>query len=230
MPRTIHTIRSMFHFEPLSELALQRYAINSDGSVDFKGGDNGELEVDFILELMELYTGLDNFQAERFSQYSISTILEYLERTHAFYESTLLPKIEQSIIGIKKLFPDHPISGVLESFFQSYRKELLSHIDMEETKLFPYARRLAHGGGARDFSVADFHDMHSHEVEDSLDKIINEIETNHPEVARSFAYRAFHTILQQFRLDLEIHHHIEEKVFIEMLTLLEEEQDSLPFQ
>ena len=101
---------------------------------------------------------------------------------------------------------------------------------MEEPKLFPYARRLAHGGGARDFSVADFHDMHSHEVEDSLDKIINEIETNHPEVARSFAYRAFHTILQQFRLDLEIHHHIEEKVFIEMLTLLEEEQDSLPFQ
>lgn len=220
----------MYHFEPLSELALQRYAINPQGEVEFNDDEISAQEVDFVLEVMELYTGLDSFRADRFMTYSMMTVLEYLERTHAFYESTLLPKMEQAISSIKKLFPEHGIAQVLDTFFQNYRKELLSHIDLEEAKLFPYARRLAHGGGSRDYSVEDFIGAHTHEVEDSLDRVINLIETEYPEVARSFAYRSFKTLLEQFRIDLEIHHLMEEEVFLSMLATLEKDGRVYPFQ
>tara|TARA_B100000902_G_scaffold337277_1_gene338080 strand:- start:5 stop:697 length:693 start_codon:yes stop_codon:yes gene_type:complete len=230
MNHTVTAIRNMYHFEPLSELALQRYAITPEGIVEFNDGEIGEEDVEFVLELMELYSGLDAFRAERFNVYSIYTILEYLESTHAFYETALLPKLEQSIHGIKKLFPDHPINKVLEGFFNQYKSNLLSHIDAEESRLFPYARRLAHGGMARDYSVEEFESTHTHEeVEDSLDRVINLIETNYSEVSRSFAYRSFKNMLEQFRLDIEIHHLIEEEVFLNMLRLLESE-NRLPFQ
>ncbi|GAB5538387.1 MAG: hypothetical protein Salg2KO_04900 [Salibacteraceae bacterium] len=229
MNRTATSIKNMYHFEPLSELALQRYAITPNGEVEFNDGEISEEDVEFVLEVMELYSGLDGFRAERFNVYSIYTILEYLERTHAFYEATLLPKLEQAIHGIKKLFPDHIINDVLTRFFNDYRSDLLRHIETEESRLFPYARRLAHGGNARDYSVEAFEANHTHEVEDSLDKVINVIETNYPEVARSFAYRSFKIMLEQFRLDLEIHHLIEEEVFLNMLRLLEDEKH-LPFQ
>ncbi|MEZ4722397.1 MAG: hypothetical protein R2813_11045 [Flavobacteriales bacterium] len=229
MNRTVNSIRSMYHFEPLSELALQRYSISPEGTVEFRDGELGEDDVEFVLEVMELYTGLDTFRAERFMVYSIFTVLEYLERTHSFYESTLLPKLDQGIHGIKKLFPDHPISEILDAFFKKYRAELLKHIDLEETKLFPYARRIAQGGKAGDYSTLAFNDVHSHEVEDSLDRVVNIIETDYPEVARSFAYRSFKNLLEQFRLDLEIHHLIEEEVFIVMVRMLEDEE-AYPFQ
>lgn len=230
MNHTLSSIRSMYHFEPLSELALQRYAINPEGRVEFNDDEMSSQEVDFVLEVMELYSGLDQFRADKFLTYSMMTVLEYLERTHAFYEATLLPKIEQSIVGIKKLFPDHQIAGVLDSFFKSYRNELLEHIDLEESRLFPYARRLAHGAGARDYSVEDFQTAHTHEVEDSLDTVINIIETDYPEVSRSFAYRSFKNLLEQFRLDLEIHHLMEEEVFLVMLVTLEKDGKVFPFQ
>jgi len=229
MNRTVTAIRNMYHFEPLSELALQRYAITPEGTVEFNDGEIGEEDVEFVLELMELYSGLDAFRAERFNVYSIYSILEYLERTHAFYESALLPKLEQAIHGIEKLFPDHPINKVLSGFFNQYRNDLLSHIDVEESRLFPYARRLAHGGSARDYSVKEFENTHTHDVEDSLDRVINLIETNYSEVSRSFAYRSFKNMLEQFRLDIEIHHLIEEEVFLNMLRLLEDEE-RMPFQ
>ena len=230
MQHTISSLRSMYHFEPLSELAFQRYAINPKGEFEFNDDELSSQEVDFVLEVMELYSGLDQFRADRFLTYSIMTILEYLERTHAFYEATLLPKMEQAIVGIKKLFPDHQIAIVLDSFFKNYRNELLEHIDLEEARLFPYARRLAHGTGVRDYSVEDFEQAHTHEVEDSLDKVINIIETDHPEVSRSFAYRSFKNLLEQFRIDLEIHHLMEEEVFLNMLVTLEKDGKVFPFQ
>jgi len=229
MQRTQTHIQSMWHFEPLSELALQRYSIDEQGNFVFNDENSGD-DIAFVLDLMELYSGLDAFRSERFERYSIFTILEYLERTHSFYESRLLPKMEQAIHSVKRLFPDHEIANILDAFFSNYRNELLEHIDLEETHLFTYARRLAHGGLIRDYSVAEFQAVHTQEVEDSLDKVINYIESDFPEVARSFAYRSFKTILRQFRLDLEIHHLIEEEVFLEKLLNLENEKNMYPFQ
>lgn len=229
MQNTKSHIQSMSHFEPLSELALQRYSMDESGNLIFND-PNAIDDIDFVLDLMELYSGLGAFRAERFKRYSIFTILEYLERTHILYENNLLPKLELAIHSVKRIFPDHNITIILDEFFNNYQHELLKHIDLEETHLFPYVRRLAQGGSIRDYSVAEFQAVHTHEVEDALDKVINYIESNFPEVARSFAYRSFKIILQQFRIDLEIHHLMEEKVFLDKLLEIENEKSIHPFQ
>jgi len=230
MGNPISSIKALYHFEPLSELALQRYAISPVGLTIEHYDPNGDRDIDFVVELMELYTDVRLFDENAFARYSIFAILEYLERTHLFYEMSLLPKLEQAIIGIKRLFPDHPISDLLDIFFLNYKNELLEHIDLEERELFPYARRLSHGGSSRDYSVSAFQAVHNHEVEDSLDQILMVVESDYPEVARSFAYRTFRNLLEQFRLDLHIHHLIEDKVFLQKLLTLEQDVRTYPFQ
>lgn len=207
-----------------------RYEITTKGEVTFHDGVHGEREVEFVLDIMSLYSRTTRFEASHFQNYSLSTVLEYLERTHSFYEARMLPKMELAIHGIMKLFPDHVIADVLNNFFKSYQNNLLEHIDLEESRLFPYARRLSQGGAANDYSVADFEQAHNHEIEDSLDSVIQLIESDFPEVSRSFAYRNFKQLLQQFRLDLDIHHLIEEKVFLPKLQALEEGKQIHPFQ
>lgn len=230
MQQTLSSIRSLHHFEPLSELALQRYSMSQEGNALFHDGDTGVLDIQFVLQLMELYSDIRQFDSRTFSQFSLSTILEYLERTHTFYEVSLLPKMEQSIRSINRLFPEHAIAHVLAAFFQNYRNELLEHIDLEESQLFPYARRLAHGGAGRDYSVAEFRAIHNHDIEDSLHRVIDLLETDFPEVTRSFAYRSFKNLLEQFRLDLNVHHLIEEQVFLPKLVHLEQDAGGYPFQ
>ena len=45
MQHTISSLRSMYHFEPLSELALQRYAINPKGEFEFNDDELSSQEV-----------------------------------------------------------------------------------------------------------------------------------------------------------------------------------------
>lgn len=230
MANPISSIKALYHFEPLSELALQRYAISPEGLTIEHYDPNGDRDVEFVLELMELYSDVNTFDEKAFARHSLFAILEYLERTHLFYEMSLLPKLEQAIIGVKRLFPDHPISDLLDIFFLNYKNELLEHIDLEERELFPYARRLSHGGSSRDYSVSVFQSVHDHGVEDALDQILTVVENDYPEVARSFAYRTFRNLLEQFRLDLHIHHLIEDKVFLQKLLALEQNTNKYPFQ
>ena len=192
MQHTISSLRSMYHFEPLSELALQRYAINPKGEVEFNDDELSSQEVDFVLEVMELYSGLDQFRADRFLTYSMMTM-----SSNIWKEPTLsmrlhfFQKWSRLSLASKSFFPIIKLRLYWIHFSRITEMNLLEHIDLEEARLFPYARRLAHGTGVRDYSVEDFEQAHTHEVEDSLDKVINIIETDHPEVARSFAYRSF---------------------------------------
>jgi regulator of cell morphogenesis and NO signaling len=230
MPNPISSIKALYHFEPLSELALQRYSISPDGLTVEHYDPNGDRDIEFVLELMEVYADVRCFDEQSFARHSLFAILEYLERTHLFYEMSLLPKMEQAIVGVKRLFPDHPISDLLDIFFRNYKNELLEHIDIEERDLFPYARRLSHGGSSRDYSVKEFQVVHNHRIEDALNHILSVVETDYPEVARSFAYRTFRNLLEQFRLDLHIHHLIEDRVFLQKLLTLEQNTNTYPFQ
>ncbi len=116
MQSTLSSIQSLYHFEPLSELALMRYSINAEGRIEFLDGKRGETDVEFVVDLMGLYSGSTAFDQTKFQAHSLATVMEYLERTHTFYENVLLPKMEIAIYGILKLFPDHVIADVLNAF------------------------------------------------------------------------------------------------------------------
>lgn len=216
------SILEALHLDPVASLALKRY-VSLEEEKDFLDRASGEMDNEkFVLDLIRLYTD-HAYDLRAFDHYSLSEILDYLKRTHSFYSNRMLPKIEMAISNVVRHFPDHPISAVLEHFFNRYRNELLEHIELEESKLFPYATSLYDGMRRKDYSVSAFMLQHDHSIESDLIKIIPLIETEYPEVARSFSFRAFRTLLDQLGTDLKVHHMIEERVFLAKLLQLEKQ-------
>ncbi|GAB4376022.1 MAG: hypothetical protein Kow0075_02800 [Salibacteraceae bacterium] len=229
MNPTKSAIDSLMHFEPLAQLALQRYQITPDG-IMAEGNHGTPVDGDdFVVALMELYCDVDLFDAARFESFALPSILEYLERTHALYEMVLIPKIEQAVVSIQRLFPDHVIGDVLADFIMHYKRELLEHIDFEESKFFPYVRRLLLGN-TRDLSAEYFDEKHDHSLEAGLEQLLDLIVRDYAEVARSFAYKGLKNLVGQFLLDLRVHHLIEEQVLLPRVKQLEKDANRMPFQ
>lgn len=220
------TLEEALHWEPLAELALQRYTIKeNDGTMLLESLDQTSVkDVQFVVDLMNVYAEPDSFDVQAFRGYSFSIILDYLRLTHEFYRNSMLPRMELSIESIQKAFEGHPIVVVFQHFFQNYRNELMEHIELEEAKLFPYAEHLYDGKADESFSIGAFKEVHNHDVEDHLEDVLLMIDSEFPEVAKSFACRTFKHQMDHFHLDLQIHHLIEEGVFVEKVRQLEVER------
>lgn len=217
------SLNNVIHFEPLTELALQRFNVDlSRGDASFDNVDPGSIkDINFIVDLIKFYSDPRKDEIDQFEEYSLDVILDYLQRTHKFYINILLPKMEMTIKNIFDLFPEHNFVPLLKHFFEQYENDLLEHIELEERCLFPYAKKLMIGELPKDYSVHEFCLHHDHRIQDYLEDIILLIEEDIPTVNKTFAYRVFKNLLTQFKTDLHIHHMIEEKVFLNKLTKLE---------
>lgn len=205
-------------FDPLFEMALGRFGLNA-GGVELR--NMGEDEVVFVVRLMAVYDHPESFDPSNFRAFSISTLLEYLERTHIYYETKMLPALEQATEAMAGHFPEHSVCIALRDHFIEFRKDLQRHIRSEEMDLFPYARRLGHGGTPRDYSTAAFVNDHDHRLEMLLTELSEIIANGHPRVADSMAYRTFSRVMKHFLRDLHIHHRMEEEVLVPKLQTLE---------
>lgn len=223
MTRSLHALTERIHHEPLTELALERYALTFDGTEwTLSATHQGAIQdLEFLVELSAFYQHPVEEQLGAFSGFDMPIVLDYLKRTHQFYKLRMLPKMELAIKSLKSTFPDHPICIVLDQFYSNYQNELLEHIDLEEMKLFPFAEQLNKGIIQEGFSVEEFRMHHDHRIEDHLEDMLIVIEDEFGEVYNSFAYRTFKNLLDNFRNDLAIHHLIEEKLFLSMVEDLE---------
>lgn len=217
------SVSDAIHFEPLTELALQRFNVDlSKGDMSFSQVDVESIkDVNFIVDLIKFYSNPVKEEVDQFEQYSLDVLLDYLQRTHRFYIDKILPKMEMNIKNIFDLFPEHSIVPLLNHFYNQYQNDLLEHIELEEKHLFPYAKKLMVEQLPKDYSVHEFRLHHDHRIQDHLEDIIMVIEEDIPLVSKTFAYRMFKNLLSQFQVDLNIHHMIEEKVFLDKLAKLE---------
>jgi len=217
------SVSDSIHFEQLTELALQRFNVDlSKGDMSFSQVDVESIkDVNFIVDLIKFYSNPVKEEVDQFEQYSLDVLLDYLQRTHRFYIDKILPKMEMNIKNIFDLFPEHSIVPLLNHFYNQYQNDLLEHIELEEKHLFPYAKKLMVEQLPKDYSVHEFRLHHDHRIQDHLEDIIMVIEEDIPLVSKTFAYRMFKNLLSQFQVDLNIHHMIEEKVFLDKLAKLE---------
>ncbi len=110
----------------------------------------GELTVDevckinnvntnFFLEIVNAYINNEYITKSDFSLFSLTTVVEYLKKTHTYYLTVGLPKIETMILSlINKSSLSKEKKNLVTTFFNDYKKDFLIHIMKEEEEVLPY--------------------------------------------------------------------------------------------
>lgn len=188
---------------------------------------------EFFVELLNQFSGYNEDSLNHFDQYSITTLVDYLERSHQFYIETKLPEIEQTLMVLNRNFAgEFPVLNVLSSSFYLYKYELIKHFKMEEKLLFPYSKLL-------DASLTDskvlsapcfeiqidlieqFKDQHEESHHD-LDKIKDTIMACKPTGTDGSLFRIFVSKLTDFEKDLNFHSLLEDEILVPKLEKLQD--------
>ena len=63
-------------------------------------------------------------------------IILYLKGSHQSYKRTVIPQIEQSFLGILKLFPNEPSLSVIFNLFLKFQISFELHMRIEESTIY----------------------------------------------------------------------------------------------
>lgn len=180
----------------------------------------------FINLLATAFESPEKFSAKDYSSVSLPIILEYLKRTHSYYQSYYFSKIDLSIDKLYKVYPEaEDLLDLLSVFFDDYRKDIFNHIAEEEEKLFPYIYEMLcvpsnQFKKKKNYSIAGFVKQHTDENENTLVQVINMIRQQYPDAGFS-PLNILVRQIEQFEKDLRIHHKVEEEVLIPKAQRLE---------
>lgn len=190
-----------------------------------------ETNKEFIAALLRSFEEKP-FCANDYDAFPIEIVVDYIQRTHAFYLQKKLPEIAQSILLLSGHYQsNHPILVILQTFFHRYTCDLTHHIEEEEQTLLPYIVQLSKAGAdpnslsqfiltSSEYSIAAFLDDH-HDTEDELKDIRETMRLYQPPATNESLYRILLTQLQTFEQDLHVHAQIEELVLIPKAKKLE---------
>ena len=89
---------------------------------------------------------------------SISTLLHYLEASHAYFIDFQLPYIRRELK--ESLNEDNSLSELILKLYDEYAHEIRRHMKYEQQTLFPYVQKLLDGKPASDYNVETFSKHH----------------------------------------------------------------------
>ena len=213
---------------------LQRYVSLQDSLSDESGSSLSKKNQDFVATLVRAFEEDDAFDYSEFNRYSLSTIIDYIRRTHRLYLNKTLHEIEQSIGLLNEAYRlGHPLLELLNSFYLEYKADLISHIRLEDDKLLPHISRIVselnndldlkeYFYSINRFSIREFLEGH-HDNDSVLDEIRFKILTYDPPLVNRFIYNVLINQLEFFARDLKIHGKIEEEILIPAALEIEKE-------
>jgi regulator of cell morphogenesis and NO signaling len=186
------------------------------------------IDIEFFLAIINAYSNEGYFPQKKLRSFNILTILDYLEKTHKYYTESQIPLIERLL---KKLLNSPRLENksmkLIRKFFQEYKKELLEHLEREDTKTFPYVRkiyRLAHSANSAGkelrslprYSMQTYeseHDNVDEKLDDLKNILIKYVHGNIPESTYN------EIIFELFRLEKDIQDHtrIENNILVPLV-------------
>lgn len=220
------TLKTISSHHPLFETVLDRYSLrfSDQGMPVGVACKKSNISTEFLIEILRVFEAPQTFDTEKLKQFPVPVVLDYLYRTHRYYQDKRLGEIELSVDRIAEVYgQEHPLLILLRTFFQRYKNQLAEHIQEEEKTLFPHIQKMYEAKVAGEEIVDDFdYDqfLHGH-GEDELDTPLREIqqlvERQHPEVKTLFPYNVLNWQLNALSQDLWIHERVEEEVLIGMM-------------
>ncbi len=167
-------------------------------------------------------------------EFKLHSVIDYLERSHRFYLQVWIPEITHLLEHlVRQSGFAHPMLRMLPAYWRSHRLELQNHFRMEDTGLFPYAKKLAlrmkNNACIRcftedllNYSLEDF--IHHHVDENrELNEIRALLEKYIRDDQHEFPYSILFRKLRLFSEDLALHTFIEDEILCKALKNYEKQ-------
>lgn len=102
-----------------------------------------QINESFFLDILNAFHNADYFPESEFLTFSPRLIVDYLRKTHLYYISWVVPKMERQLDELlaSNTHSDENLK-LITLFFRKYKSELLAHIMDEEESVFPYILRV----------------------------------------------------------------------------------------
>lgn len=101
------------------------------------------IETDFLLTVINTFLNEEYFPENKFRAFHTSQIIDYLTKTNQAYARYQLPNIERHLESfISMSAPGNPSLSLIGRFFSSFKEELLTRIEGDDTEWFPYCLSL----------------------------------------------------------------------------------------
>lgn len=193
------------------------------------------VNLDFFLVIINSFHDHSFFPEEQLKSFPITLILDYIKKSHSFYLNYKIPQIDSLIEQLVKLSEDSQKNHfeLIARFFSEYKEELVSHIQDEENRVFPYVASISkiHDSGViieanrkliNENSISNFATEHSN-IEDKLFDLKNIMIKYMPPVNDYSLYNSL--LIEIFRLerDLTDHARIEDLIMVPKVQLIEQE-------
>lgn len=188
------------------------------------------IDVDFFVEVVNIFLDEEYFPQENLLQVSIKDILKYLKNSHDYFLNVKLESIEHKINTLVEICCKDNSSRIelIKNFYVEYKNELIEHIKYEDEKIFPYVNQIiqaieqGRGFVSEDFKIQDYLENHTN-IEEKLYDLKNLIIKylqlpKDYEISNELLFELF-----DLEKDLLNHQRFEEKVLVPIVFKLEEQ-------
>lgn len=106
--------------------------------------DEHKLDVDFLLTVINTFLNEEYFPEKKLQTFHTTQIIDYLTKTNQYYQRYQIPNIERHLGSfISMSAPGNNTLSLIGKFFSSFKEELTSRIEKDETVWFPYCLSLS---------------------------------------------------------------------------------------
>ncbi len=174
-----------------------------------------------ITELSKM--GEQSFNPQRFEEWDIDFLIDYIINNHHTYVIKAIPKILNHLQKVSSAHKEkHPEILLIQGTFRELSEELMNHLQKEEKMLFPYAKKLNLSfKNSLEIPMAPFGAVENplrvleseHESAGKMSALINKLSSNYtpPEDACG-TFKVLYYELKEFENDLHTHVHLENNI------------------
>ncbi len=190
-----------------------------------------EVDLDFFLHIANSFHDKDSLDWQKFRDFPVEWIINYLKNAHRCYIDYRIPEIERQIQNFEKQVDINEKNiALLLDFFRKYITEFNAHIEQEEQNVFPYIKRLSELinnkesnalNNSDDLFIRQYHEEHNN-IEETLYDLKNILLKYLPPPVNNCLYN--NLIYDIFRLERDLldHAELEENVLYPLVNEMEE--------
>jgi len=191
-----------------------------------------QIDLDLFLVILNAFLDHDINKINRLQKISIEKVINYLKATHQYYVERMIPEVENRINALIQYSDiDQKQFLLVKNFFEEYKDEFYTHIQLEEKTIYPYVIDVykAHKTGILNTTLADkitklpiatYAKEHS-DIESKLFDLKNILIKYLPPTKDSFLRNNVLIALFKLENDLNDHSRIENMVLVPLIADME---------